>query len=168
MRYAGRTRAGLVSGKQAEAWQSEERVRLEREIHETHAPEAATEARCGARRRSTATALANMWSASSSIFCDHAAGPRSEHEAVLTDLRCRFCRAALLGGWLAFPRVLYVQKQQPLPHSSTRRMRRSPGSLTAASAMRFAMTVPLPDFQRWTDAPGAMRKRLARVRPKRH
>ena len=34
----GRTRAGLVSGKQAEAWQSEERVRLEREIHETHAP----------------------------------------------------------------------------------------------------------------------------------
>ncbi len=33
-----RTRTGLVSGKQAEAWQAEERVRLEREIHETHAP----------------------------------------------------------------------------------------------------------------------------------
>lgn len=33
-----RTRAGLVSGKQAEAWQAEERVRLEREIHDTHAP----------------------------------------------------------------------------------------------------------------------------------
>jgi glycine cleavage system H lipoate-binding protein len=33
-----RTRAGLVSGKQAEAWQAEERVRLDREIHDTHAP----------------------------------------------------------------------------------------------------------------------------------
>jgi glycine cleavage system H lipoate-binding protein len=33
-----RTRTGLVSGKQAEAWQAEERARLEREIHETHAP----------------------------------------------------------------------------------------------------------------------------------
>ncbi len=33
-----RTRAGLVSGNQAEAWQAEERARLEREIHETHAP----------------------------------------------------------------------------------------------------------------------------------
>lgn len=33
-----RTRAGLVSGKQAEAWQAEEQVRLEREIHEIHAP----------------------------------------------------------------------------------------------------------------------------------
>lgn len=33
-----RTPTGLVSGNQAEAWQAEERVRLEREIHETHAP----------------------------------------------------------------------------------------------------------------------------------
>jgi glycine cleavage system H lipoate-binding protein len=33
-----RTRAGLVSGKQAEAWQAEERVRLTREIHDKHAP----------------------------------------------------------------------------------------------------------------------------------
>ena len=33
-----RTRTGLVSGKQAEAWQAEERTRLEREIHDTHAP----------------------------------------------------------------------------------------------------------------------------------
>jgi glycine cleavage system H lipoate-binding protein len=32
------TRAGLVSGNQAGAWQAEERARLEREIHETHAP----------------------------------------------------------------------------------------------------------------------------------
>ena len=33
-----RTRAGLVSGKQAETWQAEEQARLEREIHDTHAP----------------------------------------------------------------------------------------------------------------------------------
>lgn len=34
----GRTRSGLVAGRQAEAWQAEERDRLTREIHETHAP----------------------------------------------------------------------------------------------------------------------------------
>src|SRR3954468_3056564 len=34
----GRSRAGLISGPQAEAWQAEERERLSREIHETHAP----------------------------------------------------------------------------------------------------------------------------------
>lgn len=34
----GRTRAGLVSGKQAAAWQAEEQERLTQEIHETHAP----------------------------------------------------------------------------------------------------------------------------------
>jgi hypothetical protein len=34
----GRTRAGLVSGPQAEAWQAQERERLAHEIHETHAP----------------------------------------------------------------------------------------------------------------------------------
>lgn len=34
----GRTRAGLVSGKQATAWQNEERERLAREIHDAHAP----------------------------------------------------------------------------------------------------------------------------------
>jgi glycine cleavage system H lipoate-binding protein len=34
----GRTRAGLVSGPQAAAWQTEERQRLAREIHITHAP----------------------------------------------------------------------------------------------------------------------------------
>jgi glycine cleavage system H lipoate-binding protein len=34
----GRTRAGLVSGQQAAAWQMEERNRLTHEIHETHAP----------------------------------------------------------------------------------------------------------------------------------
>jgi glycine cleavage system H lipoate-binding protein len=34
----GRTRAGLVSGSQAAAWQAEERDRLNHEIHETHAP----------------------------------------------------------------------------------------------------------------------------------
>ena len=34
----GRTRAGLVSGQQAVAWQSEERNRLTHEIHEAHAP----------------------------------------------------------------------------------------------------------------------------------
>jgi glycine cleavage system H lipoate-binding protein len=34
----GRTRAGLVSGAQAAAWQDEEQERLNREIHETHAP----------------------------------------------------------------------------------------------------------------------------------
>lgn len=33
----GRTRTGLVSGAQAAAWQGEERGRLSREIHETHA-----------------------------------------------------------------------------------------------------------------------------------
>jgi glycine cleavage system H lipoate-binding protein len=33
----GRTRAGLVSGAQASAWQGEERARLAQEIHETHA-----------------------------------------------------------------------------------------------------------------------------------
>jgi len=33
----GRTRAGLVSGLQAEAWQTEERQRLAQEIHDTHA-----------------------------------------------------------------------------------------------------------------------------------
>ena len=34
----GRTRAGLISGPQAAAWQAQERERLAREIHETHAP----------------------------------------------------------------------------------------------------------------------------------
>jgi glycine cleavage system H lipoate-binding protein len=34
----GRTRSGLISGPQAEAWQAEERERLAREIHEAHAP----------------------------------------------------------------------------------------------------------------------------------
>jgi len=34
----GRTRAGLVSGQQAAAWQAEERQRLSDEIHTTHAP----------------------------------------------------------------------------------------------------------------------------------
>ena len=34
----GRTRAGLVSGPQAEAWQAQERERLAHEIHQTHAP----------------------------------------------------------------------------------------------------------------------------------
>jgi glycine cleavage system H lipoate-binding protein len=34
----GRTRAGLVSGLQAAAWQAEERQRLSNEIHATHAP----------------------------------------------------------------------------------------------------------------------------------
>jgi len=34
----GRTRAGLVSGAQGSAWQAEERERLTREIHDTHAP----------------------------------------------------------------------------------------------------------------------------------
>jgi glycine cleavage system H lipoate-binding protein len=34
----GRTRAGLVSGPQAGAWQAEERARLTNEVHETHAP----------------------------------------------------------------------------------------------------------------------------------
>lgn len=34
----GRTRAGLISGPQAEAWQAQERERLTREIHESHAP----------------------------------------------------------------------------------------------------------------------------------
>jgi glycine cleavage system H lipoate-binding protein len=34
----GRTRAGLVSGQQGAAWQAEERERLTREIHDTHAP----------------------------------------------------------------------------------------------------------------------------------
>ena len=34
----GRTRAGLVSGQQAIAWQTEERNRLTHEIHEVHAP----------------------------------------------------------------------------------------------------------------------------------
>jgi glycine cleavage system H lipoate-binding protein len=34
----GRTRAGLVSGAQAAAWQAEEQERLNQEIHETHAP----------------------------------------------------------------------------------------------------------------------------------
>jgi len=33
----GRTRAGLISGPQAAAWQSEEKARLGREIHERHA-----------------------------------------------------------------------------------------------------------------------------------
>ncbi len=33
----GRTRAGLISGPQAGAWQAEEQERLTREIHETHA-----------------------------------------------------------------------------------------------------------------------------------
>jgi glycine cleavage system H lipoate-binding protein len=33
----GRTRAGLISGPQAAAWQAEEQERLAREIHETHA-----------------------------------------------------------------------------------------------------------------------------------
>jgi len=34
----GRTRAGLVSGAQAAAWQAEEQERLNQDIHETHAP----------------------------------------------------------------------------------------------------------------------------------
>lgn len=34
----GRTRAGLVSGPQATAWQAQERERLSNEIHEAHAP----------------------------------------------------------------------------------------------------------------------------------
>jgi hypothetical protein len=34
----GRTRAGLVSGPQAGAWQGEEQERLAHEIHQTHAP----------------------------------------------------------------------------------------------------------------------------------
>jgi len=34
----GRTRTGLVSGPQGMAWQGEERERLSREIHDTHAP----------------------------------------------------------------------------------------------------------------------------------
>jgi glycine cleavage system H lipoate-binding protein len=34
----GRTRAGLVSGPQAAAWQAQERERLSNEIHEAHAP----------------------------------------------------------------------------------------------------------------------------------
>jgi glycine cleavage system H lipoate-binding protein len=34
----GRTRAGLVSGEQAAAWQAEEQTRLASEIHEAHAP----------------------------------------------------------------------------------------------------------------------------------
>jgi glycine cleavage system H lipoate-binding protein len=34
----GRTRAGLISGPQAAAWQDHERERLSRQIHETHAP----------------------------------------------------------------------------------------------------------------------------------
>ena len=34
----GRTRAGLISGPQASAWQAQERERLTTEIHETHAP----------------------------------------------------------------------------------------------------------------------------------
>jgi glycine cleavage system H lipoate-binding protein len=34
----GRTRVGLISGPQAEAWQSEQNERLTDEIHETHAP----------------------------------------------------------------------------------------------------------------------------------
>ena len=34
----GRTRAGLVSGPQAAAWQGQERVRLSNEIHEAHTP----------------------------------------------------------------------------------------------------------------------------------
>jgi glycine cleavage system H lipoate-binding protein len=34
----GRTRAGLVCGPQAAAWQAQERERLAHEIHETHAP----------------------------------------------------------------------------------------------------------------------------------
>jgi glycine cleavage system H lipoate-binding protein len=34
----GRTRAGLVSGPQAAAWQADERIRLSEEIHEVHAP----------------------------------------------------------------------------------------------------------------------------------
>ena len=34
----GRTRAGLVSGKQATAWQREERGRLTRHIHDVQAP----------------------------------------------------------------------------------------------------------------------------------
>lgn len=34
----GRTRNGLISGLQAQAWQAQERERLAREIHETHAP----------------------------------------------------------------------------------------------------------------------------------
>lgn len=34
----GRTRNGLISGPQAEAWQAQERERLTREVHETHAP----------------------------------------------------------------------------------------------------------------------------------
>lgn len=34
----GRTRAGLISGEQAAAWQGQERERLAGQIHETHAP----------------------------------------------------------------------------------------------------------------------------------
>jgi len=34
----GRTRAGLVSGRQAAAWQGQERERLSREVHDAHAP----------------------------------------------------------------------------------------------------------------------------------
>ncbi len=34
----GRTRAGLISGQQANAWQEEQREKLAREIHEVHAP----------------------------------------------------------------------------------------------------------------------------------
>ncbi len=34
----GRTRAGLVAGRQATTWQTDERERLTQEIHETHAP----------------------------------------------------------------------------------------------------------------------------------
>lgn len=34
----GRTRTGLISGPQATAWQDQERERLAREIHDTHAP----------------------------------------------------------------------------------------------------------------------------------
>jgi hypothetical protein len=34
----GRTRAGLISGPQAAAWQAQERERVTNEIHETHAP----------------------------------------------------------------------------------------------------------------------------------
>lgn len=34
----GRTRAGLIAGPQAAAWQAQERERLTKEIHETQAP----------------------------------------------------------------------------------------------------------------------------------
>jgi len=34
----GRTRTGLISGQQANAWQAEQRERLARDIHEAHAP----------------------------------------------------------------------------------------------------------------------------------